>query len=327
MLAVHCHLNARDEGVAIADGALHEALAVGWEVVGYRWPGDAEGSEINDVDIGLVAGRKDAAVAKAIALGRQRRLLAHQEFQRQLRPAHAIAGPVGQQRGRIAGIANRCHMRTAIAKSADRVLGKQHFVQHVEAAFAVVLEGPEQQAVIPAQDVEGQGPGILPRRLGTANQPVGRVRLEAGRVREFEGLRQAIRQPARPGIVGTVVDQAAAQALVLGQALAPACGRQLRELRPGGMADEGIDAGIEPHKHTDGPAADLPLDVEAGGVRGLDIGQGAAPAIRVRVDLQQQQRERPPRALRHGLQDGEVALGQIGIALDDAGIGPSHGIG
>ena len=92
---------------------------------------------IDHVEIGPVAGRHNAAVEEADRLGGGTALAGHQE--RQVDPAPgAVPAPVGQQRGRKAGVRNCADVGAAVGKAGHGVRVGQHLADRVEVAGPVV---------------------------------------------------------------------------------------------------------------------------------------------------------------------------------------------
>jgi hypothetical protein len=106
--------------VAVARRALDQAPPTSRQVVDHLGPLQGKRIEVDDVDVGLVSRRQQAAIIQAIGRRRAARLLGHQELQRQLRPARAVAAPQRQQRGRRGGIADHADMRAAIGDAQHR---------------------------------------------------------------------------------------------------------------------------------------------------------------------------------------------------------------
>ena len=104
----------------------------------------------------------DAAVMESVGSGRSCRLLVDQEFEWQPRAAQPIAGPVGEQAGRRAGIADQPNMGAAIGNPAHRIPVYQHLVDDVEVAVAVVLKSVHQQgpAALLQKKVESELEGV-----------------------------------------------------------------------------------------------------------------------------------------------------------------------
>ena len=79
MFAVAGHLDAGDERVAVSGGALDEALAAGRQIMDQFRPSQAEGVEIDDIDVGLVARRQQWCSEKAVARRAAKRRAAKQK--------------------------------------------------------------------------------------------------------------------------------------------------------------------------------------------------------------------------------------------------------
>ena len=124
-------------------------------------------------------------------------LLAHHVFERELRPAVAVAGPVGQQEGRVRRIADQAAVGTAVGQPRHGGGVRQHLVDRIVVARGVVVERQHQQrrgVGLEHQVVHG-GQRVLAAALGDGrDSPLGR-RFVVGRVAE------------RVDAVGAVLDQ------------------------------------------------------------------------------------------------------------------------
>src|SRR5436190_10047423 len=95
-VVVH-RLDAGLEGVAVAGRPLDQAPAAGGEVVDHLGSLQGQRVEVDHVDVGLVAGRQQAAIGEAVRLGGAAGLLGDQELEWKLRSPRAIAAPQRQQ--------------------------------------------------------------------------------------------------------------------------------------------------------------------------------------------------------------------------------------
>ena len=111
----------------VAPGTLHDPLATRRQIVHDDRQIKTEVREIDDIEVGPIAGGNDSPVVQAVTAGRRRRLLVDQEFQRQLRAARPIARPKGAGR-QASWSCKSIHVRTAVGDAADRVAVYEHLV-------------------------------------------------------------------------------------------------------------------------------------------------------------------------------------------------------
>src|SRR3546814_13082933 len=97
------------------------------------WSSDVCSSDlVDDVQIGEIARRKQAAVVEAIEQGGVAALAFHRMFERDAM-AFAIAHPMLEHEGRRGGVADRAAMRAAVGEAVHRVVsGLQIFQERSE---------------------------------------------------------------------------------------------------------------------------------------------------------------------------------------------------
>ena len=95
---------------------------------------------IDDVDVGLIAGRDHAAIVEPDRKCGFARLRRHHKGDREFFAAGAVAGPVRQQIGRKTGVADDAAMRAAVAQSRHRMRVDQHLACGVEIAVDIIQE-------------------------------------------------------------------------------------------------------------------------------------------------------------------------------------------
>ena len=100
---------------------------------------------------------------------------------------------------------------------------------------------------------------------------------------------------------------------------------QSGHLLVGPVGAEGVDRGVEAEHDADGAAPDLPRHGLAGGVGGMDLVAGGAPALGVVVDLEEQHRQWAAGQLGRLAEVVEVAGGEVGVGLEHTGAGGPHG--
>ena len=121
-LAVVVRLPAGHDGVAPAGGALQQAAAAGRQVVHDRRLVEAEPIEVDDVEVGAIAGGDDAPVVQTDGAGGVATVTLHEERQRD-QVVVTVATPVGEQRGREAAVADRADVCATVAEARERCAG------------------------------------------------------------------------------------------------------------------------------------------------------------------------------------------------------------
>ena len=199
-LAVGVGLLAGHERVAVAVDVLQQALAAGGEVELEARRVQAQGLEVDDVDVGPVAGREHAAVVAGRRCGPcpgTGRCTTNGEVE--LLAPGAVAAPVGEQGGGEAGVADRADVGAAVGEAGHRVRVGQHLAGGVEVAVGVVEDRACRAAPGRRRPAAGRRrgrPARAPARGGPGGDAVLRRRLVVGRVAEHEQAVEAARRAA-----------------------------------------------------------------------------------------------------------------------------------
>src|SRR6185312_4369412 len=108
---------AGDDGGVVAVDLLHQAATTDRKVVMHLRRMQVQPVVVDHVDVGLEAGGDHAAIVKTDRERGLARLRRHHERDREFLAAGAVAGPVRQQIGREAGVADDAAMRAAVAQA------------------------------------------------------------------------------------------------------------------------------------------------------------------------------------------------------------------
>ena len=119
---------------------LHEASAVGGEVIRHGGHVEAEVFVVDEVQVGAQAGGNEATVGEPVDLGGFAGLTLHHLFQVEAGAALAVAHPVSEQEGGHATVANSAAVCTSITEAVARVLMFQQIMRHREIAVCVIKE-------------------------------------------------------------------------------------------------------------------------------------------------------------------------------------------
>ena len=173
-----------DHGRVVALGALDQPAAAGGQVVDHLRQFEGQCIHVDDIDIGLLADLDDPTIGEAEKRCGVEGLLANDVFERELRPAVAVAGPVGQQECRVGGIADQPAVGATVGQSRNGRGVRQHLVDRIVVARGVVVERQHQQRRgigFEHQVVHG-GQRVLAAAFGDgSDSPLGR-RFVVGRV-------------------------------------------------------------------------------------------------------------------------------------------------
>jgi hypothetical protein len=105
-----------DHGGHVAVGALHQAATAGGQVVAHLGAAGGEVLEVDEVDVGPVAGGEHAPVEQPDGAGGVAGVLLHEVGQLEPAPV-AVAAPQGEQRGGEAGVADGADVGPAVAQA------------------------------------------------------------------------------------------------------------------------------------------------------------------------------------------------------------------
>ena len=104
-------------------------------------------AETKRAEIPNFTGGEAAAITEAKEFGGRAGLHSNKLFERQARPARAVAAPMRQHKGRHAGIDDRTAMRAAVAEAQQRRGIGQHLADRPVIVDDVVRDREEQEAV------------------------------------------------------------------------------------------------------------------------------------------------------------------------------------
>ena len=180
MLAVlEGHLAGLDR-IAVALGPLDESPAASGEVVDRLRSEQTQGLEVDDVEVGQEARLEPSAVVQAVGPGGVAGQLADQELQGELLALHPVAGPVGEDEGRHAGVGDDPAMGTAVGQAKQHVGVLHVLAEEVEVVGLVAAKGLVEELVPAVADeqvvhhLDGGDPGGL-GEAGDAALAVGLV--------------------------------------------------------------------------------------------------------------------------------------------------------
>ena len=137
--AVAVGLVAGDDRVHPPVGPLQESTATSGKIVSDLRLVQAQVVEVDDVEVGPVAGGEDAAIVQADRASRAVAVALDEERQVD-RATLAIAPPIVEQRRGETAVADRADVRAPVSQARHRVRMGQHLVHSVEVAVDVVQE-------------------------------------------------------------------------------------------------------------------------------------------------------------------------------------------
>ena len=111
-----------DDGGDIALRMLHQAPAAARKIARNEGAAKAHIEVVDEVDIGAIAGGEDTAIVQPDNAGGAPGHGFHDKWEGQARPTFAVADPMGEHESGIACVADRAHMRAAVAETNDAAL-------------------------------------------------------------------------------------------------------------------------------------------------------------------------------------------------------------
>ena len=218
-------------------------------------------------------------------------------------------------------------MGAAVAEAHQRVRVPQHLAHRVERAFGIVADGPVEQRLPVAlqQVVVGDVLGRAPLAGGDGGDaPLGGRLVVRRRAERVEPV------PAADALgderVRALLGEEAGAERGLPQRLELLLERQMGDRLPARPAGEGVHRNLEAEQDSGGAGQCLADHRKARTVRLGDMVEKTAPAIRPVVVLEDGDGNRPPAALDHAAQHGEllVEIVEIGDHLQPTGSDPAH---
>ena len=286
---------------------------------------------VDDVDVGLVAGRDHAAVVEADRQRGLARLRRHHERDREFFAAAAVAGPVRQQIGRKAGVADDAAMRAAVGQARHRIRIAQHFARGVEIAVGVIQERHIEHAaaLVRQHRLVGQFFRLPALAAGLRAQRIFRRLLVIRGIAEQEHL--VVVRPEEQRIVGRGRRLAQDRGAHLGlmQPLQPLGQRQMGDRPVARQGLERVARQFQPEQQPDRARGDLRRDRQPARGSLVDGVERLAPAPRRLVVLGDRERHRDFGVLRHPQHHRQVFIEgrQIQHELEHAAAGLVHGAG
>ena len=215
------------------------------------------------------------------------RLRRHHERDRELFAARPVAGPVRQQIGREARIADDAAMRAAIGEARHRARVEQHLARRIEVAVGVIEERHVEHAApfIGEHGVIGElfRPPAFAARAGA--QRVLRRLLVVRRI--AEQIHLVVVRPEEQRIVGgaCALAQDRGAHLAPAQSCQPLGERQFRDRLVARMGLERIARQLQPEHQSDRTRGDLRCYRQPARGGGVDLGKGLTVALRRLVVL------------------------------------------
>ncbi len=312
-----------DDGGHVAVGRLHEPATAGRQVASHLGPARAQVLEVDQVQVGAVAGCDHATVEQTNGPCGRARLTLHEERQLHAPPV-AVAPPPRQQRRREAGVADRADVRTAVGEPRHRVLVGEHLADGVEAAVEPVddRQVEEAAAVVAGEQVVGELEWLAPLALGPRRDARRGTGLVVGRVGELEHAAEVAQEARTARLRGGQHPLLHAGARHRPRLVSHGQGRDL--LAPGSVVEQGVEGALQPEQDADGAGCGLATHGDPVGVRLLEQLELASPGASCRVS--QRERQRPAGARRHGPEERELGVDvvEVGHHLEHAATGRAH---
>jgi hypothetical protein len=319
------------DGGDVALGALHQPTSAGGQVVAHLGTAGGQVVEVDEVDVGPVAGGEHAPVEQADRAGGVAGVLLHQVRQLETAPV-AVAAPQREQRGGEAGVADRADVGAAVAQAGHGVGVGEHLAGRVEVAFEVVQERCVEEGVslVGDQVVVDEVEDVDALAIGPPGEAVVGVRLVVRRVVEgvdaVEGVEQAALAP-RLGPVGAgrleepfAERRGGEHRHLLGQ-------RPPGDLAVDGVGEERVERALQAEQQAHRPRGDLGAHRDAV-VVGLRQQVEEPPPVAAEP-FDHRERQGPSRDLGHRAEQAElgVDVAEVGHDLEHAPAGGADGGG
>ena len=280
---------ARFDRCAQAVGSLQEPFPAAGQVVNDVRGVQPKSIEVDDVDVGEMPLRNQAAVEQREQFGGLARQDVHGIRQRQCAP---LLNPLGEHVQVRAGIADRTHVRAAVAERRDRVRVAQQFGdvlrevrrRNVDEIRSIALN---EIVVQPLLGVATLASRVRRHRLIARRHVLDRI---AERIHHIEPLLEDRDEDVR---IHCRLGEHPSLHVVLPKAAQSLVRRQIGHLPNAGPEREAVHRCRQPHQHPDRPRQYLTSDVEARALRLFDAPQVLAQqrlAV-LRDDAQVEQRE------------------------------------
>ena len=235
----------------------------------------AQGLEVDDVEVGQQARLKTAAVVQAVGAGGVAGQLADKELQRELLALYPVARPVGQDEGRHAGVGDDPAVGAAVRQPEQHVRVLHVLAEEVEVVGLVAAEGlvEELLAAVAQQQVVHHLHRRDARGLGQARHAALAVRLvvralaqgedapqEAIEAGDLAPHRRRRRGADQGGVFG---EQGGADIRAAHGGHLVLDGQGLELGLPGRAGEEDVEVRGQAVQHARRPAGDLRADVHA----------------------------------------------------------------